>query len=78
TGQEEGVRDGRHGRCTDDLSDSSVRRRAGVGASDHVQNTVAAFTDRYVARGRCPADDLPDPAPWQQAAGPQHGRSPRR
>ncbi|MFE9909776.1 ergothioneine biosynthesis glutamate--cysteine ligase EgtA [Streptomyces clavifer] len=49
-----------------------------LGASDHVQNTVAAFTDRYVARGRCPADDLPDPAPWQQAAGPQHGRSPRR
>ncbi|MFF9687132.1 ergothioneine biosynthesis glutamate--cysteine ligase EgtA [Streptomyces sp. NPDC014623] len=34
----------------------------GLGASDHVIGTVAAFHERYVARGRCPADDLPDPA----------------
>ncbi|MEU2681003.1 ergothioneine biosynthesis glutamate--cysteine ligase EgtA [Streptomyces sp. NPDC007107] len=33
-----------------------------IGASDHVIGTVAAFHDRYVARGRCPADDFPDPA----------------
>uniref|UniRef100_A0AAU3GL62 Glutamate--cysteine ligase EgtA n=1 Tax=Streptomyces sp. NBC_01401 TaxID=2903854 RepID=A0AAU3GL62_9ACTN len=33
-----------------------------IGASDHVLATVAAFHDRYVARGRCPADDFPDPA----------------
>ncbi|MGW0790624.1 ergothioneine biosynthesis glutamate--cysteine ligase EgtA [Streptomyces sp. NPDC002911] len=33
-----------------------------MGASDHVLGTVAAFDERYVARGRCPADDLPDPA----------------
>ncbi|MER6228237.1 MULTISPECIES: ergothioneine biosynthesis glutamate--cysteine ligase EgtA [Streptomyces] len=33
-----------------------------MGASDHVLGTVAAFHERYVARGRCPADDLPDPA----------------
>ncbi|MFD9286811.1 ergothioneine biosynthesis glutamate--cysteine ligase EgtA [Streptomyces sp. NPDC060030] len=33
-----------------------------LGASDHVLATVAAFDERYVARGRCPADDLPDPA----------------
>ncbi|MFH8755849.1 ergothioneine biosynthesis glutamate--cysteine ligase EgtA [Streptomyces atroolivaceus] len=33
-----------------------------MGASDHVLRTVAAFHERYVARGRCPADDLPDPA----------------
>ncbi|HWU09846.1 MAG TPA: ergothioneine biosynthesis glutamate--cysteine ligase EgtA [Streptomyces sp.] len=33
-----------------------------LGASDHVLGTVAAFHERYVARGRCPADDLPDPA----------------
>ncbi|MEV8229162.1 ergothioneine biosynthesis glutamate--cysteine ligase EgtA [Streptomyces sp. NPDC079167] len=33
-----------------------------IGASDHVLGTVAAFHDRYVARGRCPADDFPDPA----------------
>ncbi|MEU9362197.1 ergothioneine biosynthesis glutamate--cysteine ligase EgtA [Streptomyces sp. NPDC048301] len=32
-----------------------------MGADDHVIGTVAAFHDRYVARGRCPADDLPDP-----------------
>ncbi|MGW7093328.1 ergothioneine biosynthesis glutamate--cysteine ligase EgtA [Streptomyces sp. NPDC054874] len=32
-----------------------------MGASGAVRDTVAAFTDRYVARGRCPADDLPEP-----------------
>lgn len=32
-----------------------------LGASTAVQDAVAAFTDRYVARGRCPADDLLDP-----------------
>ncbi|MFD0021257.1 ergothioneine biosynthesis glutamate--cysteine ligase EgtA [Streptomyces sp. NPDC058382] len=29
-----------------------------MGASRAVQDAVAAFHDRYVARGRCPADDL--------------------
>ncbi|MFW3463890.1 ergothioneine biosynthesis glutamate--cysteine ligase EgtA [Streptomyces microflavus] len=29
-----------------------------MGASEAVRDTVAAFNDRYVARGRCPADDL--------------------
>ncbi|MFG3167609.1 ergothioneine biosynthesis glutamate--cysteine ligase EgtA [Streptomyces sp. NPDC048200] len=29
-----------------------------LGASPEVLNAVAEFTDRYVARGRCPADDL--------------------
>ncbi|MFF1923931.1 ergothioneine biosynthesis glutamate--cysteine ligase EgtA [Streptomyces sp. NPDC058221] len=29
-----------------------------MGATRAVQDTVAAFHDRYVARGRCPADDL--------------------
>ncbi|MGW0365813.1 ergothioneine biosynthesis glutamate--cysteine ligase EgtA [Streptomyces sp. NPDC002990] len=28
-----------------------------LGASPHVRDTVAAFTQRYVLRGRCPADD---------------------
>ncbi|MGW7102124.1 ergothioneine biosynthesis glutamate--cysteine ligase EgtA [Streptomyces sp. NPDC054838] len=28
-----------------------------LGASSHVQDTVAAFAERYVRRGRCPADD---------------------
>ncbi|WKX68752.1 ergothioneine biosynthesis glutamate--cysteine ligase EgtA [Streptomyces sp. XD-27] len=33
-----------------------------LGASPAVTDAVAAFTDRYVARGRCPADDLLDHA----------------
>ncbi|MFI8386814.1 ergothioneine biosynthesis glutamate--cysteine ligase EgtA [Streptomyces sp. NPDC085540] len=28
-----------------------------LGASAHVRDTVGAFTERYVLRGRCPADD---------------------
>ncbi|MFH8435537.1 ergothioneine biosynthesis glutamate--cysteine ligase EgtA [Streptomyces sp. NPDC018007] len=32
-----------------------------MGASDAVRGAVAAFADRYTARGRCPADDLPEP-----------------
>ncbi|WP_069170034.1 ergothioneine biosynthesis glutamate--cysteine ligase EgtA [Streptomyces griseus] len=43
-----------------------------VGASRHVMDTVAAFTDRYVARGRCPGDDLPHPA--DTGAVPPHGK----
>lgn len=31
-----------------------------IGASAEVQEAVAEFTDRYVARGRCPADDILD------------------
>jgi glutamate--cysteine ligase len=31
-----------------------------LGAPDHVRAAVADFTDRYVRRGRCPADDLLD------------------
>ncbi|MFE9095814.1 ergothioneine biosynthesis glutamate--cysteine ligase EgtA [Streptomyces sp. NPDC007264] len=29
-----------------------------IGATPRIQGAVAEFTDRYVARGRCPADDL--------------------
>ncbi|MDX3376350.1 ergothioneine biosynthesis glutamate--cysteine ligase EgtA [Streptomyces sp. ME02-6991-2A] len=32
-----------------------------MGADKAVRDTVAAFNDRYVARGRCPADDLLQP-----------------
>lgn len=28
-----------------------------LGASRHVQDVVGAFTERFVLRGRCPADD---------------------
>jgi len=31
-----------------------------IGASPEVRQAVAEFTDRYVARGRCPADDVLD------------------
>jgi glutamate--cysteine ligase len=33
-----------------------------IGASAEVRDAVAEFTDRYVARGRCPADDILDRA----------------
>ncbi|WP_328307286.1 ergothioneine biosynthesis glutamate--cysteine ligase EgtA [Streptomyces sp. NBC_00442] len=34
-----------------------------LGASRELTDRVAAFTDRYVVRGRCPADDSSSPAP---------------
>jgi glutamate--cysteine ligase len=37
-----------------------------LGASPAVQDAVAAFTDRYVLRGRCPADDLSVPEPEEE------------
>ncbi|MFG3281627.1 ergothioneine biosynthesis glutamate--cysteine ligase EgtA [Streptomyces sp. NPDC048111] len=33
-----------------------------LGADRDLQDRVAAFADRYVVRGRCPADDAPSPA----------------
>ncbi|RPK55047.1 Glutamate--cysteine ligase GshA [Streptomyces sp. ADI96-02] len=57
----------------DGLSDPELRAAATVcfdtasaalermGASEAVRSAVADFADRYVARGRCPADDLPEP-----------------
>ncbi|MGW2659123.1 hypothetical protein ACWC1D_36570, partial [Streptomyces sp. NPDC001478] len=38
-----------------DLALEALPRR---GATARVQDAVARFRDRYVARGRCPADDL--------------------
>ncbi|MCJ0875104.1 ergothioneine biosynthesis glutamate--cysteine ligase EgtA [Streptomyces sp. AP-93] len=40
-----------------------------LGASRHVIDTVGEFTERYVSRGRCPADDRTEP---QQTRHPQH------
>lgn len=37
-----------------------------IGASPAVVSAVADFTDRYVARGRCPADDLLAPLPGKE------------
>ncbi|MEV8565236.1 ergothioneine biosynthesis glutamate--cysteine ligase EgtA [Streptomyces sp. NPDC051322] len=42
--------------CFDAALDALPR----MGASTAVQNAVAAFTSRYVDRGRCPADDVLD------------------
>ncbi|MFJ5775578.1 ergothioneine biosynthesis glutamate--cysteine ligase EgtA [Streptomyces sp. NPDC093094] len=54
------------------LADPELREVAGIcfaaalealprmGAGTEVTDAVAAYTDRYVARGRCPADDLLD------------------
>ena len=57
-----------------------------IGASEAVQHTVAAFADRFVARGRCPADELTGPTGLTGlagptgltgTAGPQHGKGTR-
>nr|WSX48581.1 glutamate-cysteine ligase family protein [Streptomyces sp. NBC_00974] len=42
-----------------------------LGAGARVRDTVAEFTDRYVSRGRCPADDRParEPSPQSQPTG---------
>ncbi|MFJ8016064.1 ergothioneine biosynthesis glutamate--cysteine ligase EgtA [Streptomyces sp. NPDC096339] len=39
-----------------------------LGASAHVQDTVGAFAERYVLRGRCPADDQPQLQPTGKKA----------
>ncbi|WP_406406809.1 ergothioneine biosynthesis glutamate--cysteine ligase EgtA [Streptomyces halstedii] len=48
---------------------AAARALPRLGASGPVRDAVAAFTDRYVARGRCPADDLPDPASARHGRG---------
>ena len=51
-----------------------------------LRSTVAAFADRFVARGRCPADELTGPTGLTGlagptgltgTAGPQHGKGTR-
>lgn len=39
-----------------------------LGASAHVRETVGAFSERFVLRGRSPADDLPQPRPAAREA----------
>lgn len=38
-----------------------------LGAGGHVVDTVGEFTERYVSRGRCPADDRTEPQQHAQA-----------
>lgn len=72
------------GAARDGLSDPELRAAAAVcfdlalealprmGATRAVQDAVAGFRDRYVARGRCPADDLRDLLTTDRRHGPAH------
>lgn len=72
------------GAARDGLSDPELRAAAAVcfdlalealprmGATRTVQDAVAGFRDRYVARGRCPADDLRDLLTTDRRPGPAH------
>ncbi|GAA3018988.1 ergothioneine biosynthesis glutamate--cysteine ligase EgtA [Streptomyces fulvorobeus] len=53
--------------CFDAALDALPR----IGASDAVRDTVAEFHERFVSRGRCPADDLTDHPP---GSAPLQGR----
>ncbi|MCX5380888.1 ergothioneine biosynthesis glutamate--cysteine ligase EgtA [Streptomyces sp. NBC_00091] len=46
-----------------------------LGADAHVQQAVGAFAERYVRRGRCPADDADD-SPHARQAREDHRRPP--
>ncbi|MEU1365443.1 ergothioneine biosynthesis glutamate--cysteine ligase EgtA [Streptomyces sp. NPDC005803] len=52
-----------------DLALEALPRR---GATRAVQDAVAGFRDRYVARGRCPADDLGERLTADPHLGPAH------
>ncbi|MFI1963342.1 glutamate-cysteine ligase family protein [Streptomyces pathocidini] len=49
-----------------------------LGASPRLQSAVADFTDRYVARGRCPADDVLDALLDPRPGDPVSGKEGRR
>ncbi len=52
--------------------EAAIRALPGLGASERIRDAVKEFAERYVARGRCPADDLLDPyrtaTPYRRAA----------
>jgi glutamate--cysteine ligase len=50
--------------CFEAAADALVRR----GAEPHVRTAVETFIERYVARGRCPADDEPPALPMGAVA----------
>ncbi|MFF3209577.1 ergothioneine biosynthesis glutamate--cysteine ligase EgtA [Streptomyces sp. NPDC002886] len=51
-----------------------------IGAGGHVLDTVGEFTERYVSRGRCPADDRTEPQSRQTRSRPhqQQAQQPAR
>ncbi|MEV7525304.1 ergothioneine biosynthesis glutamate--cysteine ligase EgtA [Streptomyces sp. NPDC091371] len=49
-----------------------------LGASTHVQDTVGAFAERYVLRGRCPADDQPLTPSWSPSQPQLTGKEARQ
>lgn len=55
-------------RATTECFDAAQGALPRLGASDAVREAVAAFAERYVLRGRCPADDLLDTAPADRPA----------
>ncbi|WP_442813510.1 ergothioneine biosynthesis glutamate--cysteine ligase EgtA [Streptomyces sp. NBC_01244] len=51
-----------------------------LGAGGHIIDTVGEFTERYVSRGRCPADDRTEPRQTRTRTRPQaeaHAQQPR-
>ncbi|KOG85755.1 hypothetical protein ADK38_34880, partial [Streptomyces varsoviensis] len=46
--------------------DAALEALPRLGAPPHVRRAVADFTDRYVARRRCPADDLLETATGEE------------
>jgi glutamate--cysteine ligase len=46
----------------------AIEALPGVGADRHTYDSCLAFADRYVARGRCPADDLLDSTDLKEPA----------
>ncbi|MFE9774815.1 ergothioneine biosynthesis glutamate--cysteine ligase EgtA [Streptomyces sp. NPDC005931] len=59
---------------------AALRALPGLGATTEVTDAVAAHLDRYVARGRCPADDLLDRLrdEHRRADGRPHATHPHR
>ncbi|MET9663156.1 ergothioneine biosynthesis glutamate--cysteine ligase EgtA [Streptomyces sp. NPDC006510] len=52
--------------------ESALEALPRIGATEAVQDAVAGFNDRFVARGRCPADDLPGLLAPVPPGGPGH------
>ena len=55
--------------------EAAIRALPGLGTSERIRDAVKEFAERYVARGRCPADDLlTRTAPLPRTGGPPKRR----